>query len=199
MARAKINMTDISRRVAKSGAWKKKAQNDMRKLFSVQKSKLLVLLNEHPISQEIQAGPYAQNTSGTLGEGNLFSFIGFQHGSKPVTTLTAFLAASIKLNRGVKTKALSKKRVRVTGTIKLPSPQAIGAVTGMPWEPGKSWVVSIETGISGFSHYMSKVSGASRSGGGFQVKGKIRTTNFDPMPYLSPLMLRFLKIMRRGK
>jgi hypothetical protein len=199
MARAKINMVDISRRVAKSGAWKKKARIEMRKLFSMEKLKLLTLFNQHPISEEIQAGPDAQNVSKTLSEGNLYSFMGFQQGSDPVKVVTAFLAAAIRLNKTVKTKALSKKKIRVTGTVKLPSPQALAAVSSMPWEPGKSWVVSVETGISGFSHYMDKVSKASRSGRGIQVKGKIRSAHFNPIPYLSPLMLRFIKIMRRGR
>ena len=43
------------------------------------KSNFIEQFEEHPITKEIQDGPEASNSSGTLnGQGNLFSFIGFE-------------------------------------------------------------------------------------------------------------------------
>ena len=45
--------------------------------FNAIKNQLIQEFLNHPITQEIKAGPNASNSSGTLnGKGNLFSFIG---------------------------------------------------------------------------------------------------------------------------
>lgn len=195
----KVNMRLINKLVAKSGAWKKGAQLKMNKIFLAEKVRLLSLYKEHPVSEEIESGPDGQNTSGTLSSGNLYSFIGFQKGKDPVSTFGAFLATAIKLNKTVRTSVVSKNKIRVTHTVKLPNPQTLVAISPMPWEPGRSWVTSIETGISGFSHYLDKVSKASRSGRGIQVKGKVRSAQFSPKPYLTPLIANFIRSLRRNR
>ena len=53
------------------------------------KQELLVKqFQTHPITVEIDGGPLATNSSGTLGGyGNLFSFIGFSSGSNPTSII----------------------------------------------------------------------------------------------------------------
>ncbi len=199
MAKAKINMRSINQLVSKSGAWKKQAQIKMTKIFAAEKIKLLAMFENHPVSEEISNGPDASNNSGTLSSGNLFSFIGFQQGKNPVSEVSAFLAAAIKLNKTVKTNVSGKNKVTVSHTIKLPNSQTLQAISPMPWESGKSWVTSIESGISGFSNYMDKLSKKSRSGRGIQVKGKVRSAQYQPTPYLTPLIANFIRELKKPR
>ena len=63
----------------------------------------------------------------------------------------------------------------------------------MPWDSG-SWVRGIETGVSGFSYYMSKASLASRSGKAIQIDGKLRSINsIKGVPYMTDILRKFMK------
>jgi hypothetical protein len=53
--------------------------------FNKIKNELIQEFLNHPVTQEIKAGPNTTNISGTLnGKGNLFSFIGFYEGDDPI-------------------------------------------------------------------------------------------------------------------
>ena len=57
--------------------------------FREKKADMLDVFLRHPITQEIQEGPTATNTTRTLDiankdHGNLFSFLGFEAGSDPI-------------------------------------------------------------------------------------------------------------------
>ena len=52
--------------------------NGVQRRFNAAHKKLLNEFETHPVTREIEGGPDATNTSGTLGgSGNLFSFLGF--------------------------------------------------------------------------------------------------------------------------
>lgn len=64
------------------------------------KSNFIEQFEEHPITKEIQEGPEASNSSGTLnGQGNLFSFIGFERGSNPITPVSNFLKNAFQVKK----------------------------------------------------------------------------------------------------
>ena len=62
------------------------------------KQELLVKqFKTHPVTIEIDGGPLARNSSGTLGGyGNLFSFIGFSSGSDPTAIIKKIFSEKIK-------------------------------------------------------------------------------------------------------
>jgi hypothetical protein len=68
----------------------------------------------------------------------------------------------------------------------------------MPWESGKNWVQSIESGISGFNYYLAKAAEASRSGSAIQIDGKVRArTSSAGIKYMSQILNNFRKRINR--
>lgn len=149
------------------------------------------MLNEfdsHPVTQEISAGPGAENSSGTLGGyGDLYSFIGFEPGMDPVETVRSLLRKSLV----IKTIPGNHKSLIQKFIIELPTKDAIFEASPMPWASGRSWVEGIERGIAGFGKYLQKESDASRSGAGIQTKNQIRSGKFENTKYLSSILKQF--------
>lgn len=156
-----------------------------------EKNKLIQEFISHPVSAEISAGPGASNGSGTLGGyGNLFSFIGFS-GGDPVSAWSNFLKKTIFLNKKINTK-VSGDNIVFNLSIQSISDQDLISIARMPWEGGRSWIKAIETSISGFSFYVSKM-GAGRSGGGLQSKHARKSGgSFTPVPYWSNMWNNFI-------
>ena len=157
-----------------------KRQKDLSKKFEA-----------HPITVELEAGPRAFNTSGTLGGyGNLFSFIGFSAGSKPTDVISKIFNEKIRF----KIKRMdSKGRYRVTFFI--PDIQEIYGLTPIPWLTGKSWVQGVETGLSNLGQYVYSAAGfgSSTSGTGIQAKNKASGVSFRNTPYITKLINDFKK------
>jgi hypothetical protein len=145
----------------------------------------------HPITVELNAGPNASNSSGTLGGyGNLFSFIGFSSGSKPAEVISKIFNEKIRF----KVKRMDTKgRYRVTFFI--PDVEEIYNLTPIPWLTGKSWVKGVETGLSNLGQYVYSASGfgSSRSGTGIQAKNKASGVSFRDTPYVTKLINDFKK------
>ena len=145
----------------------------------------------HPITVELNAGPNASNSSGTLGGyGNLFSFIGFSSGSSPADVISKIFNEKIRF----KVKRMDKKgRYRVTFFI--PDVEEIYNLTPIPWLTGKSWVKGVETGLSNLGQYVYSASGfgSSRSGTGIQAKNKASGVSFRNTPYVTKLINDFKK------
>lgn len=141
----------------------------------------------HPISIEIEGGPSAENSSGTLdGYGNLFSFIGFEEGASPLEPILELLQSTrIELNRETENGFLMK--------IYIPSKEDIFSVTPMPWASGRSWAEGVERGISGFGRYLNIDSSTSRSGAGIETQSVIRRGKFKNSPYISALINKYAK------
>ena len=175
----------VSKKVAQT--YSKAFQQRIVTAFNKIKREMLAEFKNHPITVEIKSGPFAENSSGTLGGyGNLFSFIGFDEGDSPTDSIEGLLNLSrIEYNRETKDGFIM--------TIYLPSKQEIFAETPMPWASGRSWAEGIERGISGFGQYLNTESAYSRSGEGVQVNGVIRTGKFKNTPYISALMNKYLK------
>ena len=74
----------------------------------------------------------------------------------------------------------------------------ISSATPMPWEVGRSWVRSIERGISGFGYYMNTMTRRfSRSGAGIQVDRRLRSGGYVPRKYMSQILRNLDRNLRK--
>lgn len=192
---AKVNVSKLKAEIAKKGYKIVKSQLVPRieRALNKETQKVLEEFESHPITQEIEGGPTAQNTSKTLGGyGNLFTFIGFDRGSDPISPLRSLLARSIKI------KSLRKKNNALTYVLKfsVPSREQIAAVSPSPWSTD-SWVDAVERGMSGLGKYLYSSSGrfkTSRSGGAIEASVEFRSASTSKaMPYLSEVLENMLK------
>lgn len=182
--------TFVVREVVKKN--KKAFQQRIVAAFDKIKQEMLNEFLAHPVSVEIQAGPEAENSSGTLdGYGNLFSFIGFDRGSDPLEPIVELLqSASIDADSETDTGFLMK--------IMIPSKEDVFSVTPMPWASGRSWAEGIERGISGFGRYLNTENLAVYknrigSGRGIQADSVIRGGKFKNTSYISALLSKYAK------
>lgn len=159
--------------------------------FNNVKRQMISEFANHPISQEILIGPDAPNLSGTLnGYGNLFSYIGFYAGDKPLEPIIDLLEKTrINFSRLIDDGAV--------WNIFMPSKEDIWDVTPMPWAPGRSWAKGIETGISGVGYYLylEKDIPQSRSEAAIQLKNKVRSKGrFKNTKYISQILAKYEKL-----
>jgi len=165
-------------------------RNKIKPRLEEKQKELSSSFNSHAITVELNAGPRAGNTSGTLGGyGNLFSFIGFSSTDRP----TALIEAIFKEKMQFKVRRVnSSGRYKITFYI--PSIEEIYSLTPIPWMTGKSWVKGVEEGsLSNLGQYVYSSSGfnTSRAGTGIQAKNKSSGVSFTRMPYVSKLIEKF--------
>lgn len=167
-------------------------------ILTQRKQKFLEDFDNHPISQEISAGPEAGGSLET--SGNLFSFIGFDAGSDPVGDLRYYFESVIKLvsRRGIYNKVNKSLEFRY----RMPTPEGIKKVTDLQqytinnnktgYGVGKSWVYGIETGtLINLDRYRYSEEGEknSRSGTGIIRKNAINEgASFKAKKYVSDLL-----------
>tara|TARA_Y100000361_G_C11131358_1_gene329163 strand:- start:489 stop:1124 length:636 start_codon:yes stop_codon:yes gene_type:complete len=157
--------------------------------------------DRHPVSREIAQGPEGINLSNTLsGEGNLFTFIGFNKSSDPLTPVREVLKGNLNLVSRQKKKRGSKNMITgFTYELSFPTFAAFDLVSRMPWESGNSWVEGIEKGISGYSNYMyfkfgegkASLAAKSRSGKAIQVKKNINMGIFKTTKYITEILTNY--------
>ena len=82
------------------------------------------------------------------GEGNLFSFIGFQSGDDPIAPIIQLLEQT-KMHYSSSNVNKTSVKYRVT----MPTKEQIYEISLMPWAAGRSWVHGIEHGISGLGFF----------------------------------------------
>lgn len=150
------------------------------------KIKLINDFQSHPVTREISQGPNAKNTSLTLGgTGNLFSYIGFEYGDKPLKPILE------KLNSITMSAIVTSRNGDSRAVVFYPSAKDIFDVTPLPWAEGRSWAKSIETGLAGFGYYLHKESDVSRSTMAIQTETQVRSGRFKNVPYISSLIKEF--------
>jgi len=194
-----VNASQFDREIKKSLSMKnssKVIENNLKtssgelivkKIEKMKKQMISNFLNL-PITKEILAGPKATNTSGTLGGyGNLFSFIGFSEGDRPIDPIVALLS---RTNFRV-TKFSPDGKAKLI--IEIPSRDQIFKVTPLPWATGISWAQRMEVGMSGLGMYLNTSSDKSRSGSGVQSNKKIRSGRFTNKPYISSFLNKWQK------
>ena len=184
----RINKKAIEKAIFTNRTVKKMVRDIVEK--EVEKEKILFRsdFESHPVTQELEGGENASNSSGTLGGyGNLFSFLGFNRGANPTSPVKS-LIQSIKVDRNVQASTNGFK-VRVN----IPSKEDFAAITPMPWEGGRSWLLDMERGISGLGAYLYGRFDASRSGSGIQSKSKYSNRTFRAVKYFSQMYNKFIR------
>jgi hypothetical protein len=153
--------------------------------FKKIKSELIEEFTNHPVTLEIEGGPSASNRSKTLGgQGNLFSFIGFEENDKPTAVIYK------KLNEITLNQTVISRDGRSRTFIYYPTAEEIFKVTPMPWATGRSWAKGIETGIAGLGAYLRK-DDTGRSGAGIQSQSKNKGGGFKNTKYISHMIKNF--------
>jgi len=188
-------MRGLNAELAQKGykIFKDKVTPRIEKQLKKETQKLLEAFESHPITKEIEGGPSASNISSTLGGyGNLFTFIGFDNGSDPISPIRSLLAKSIKIV------SLRKKRNVLALRLKfsVPTRGEIEAVTPSTWSTD-SWVEAVERGMSGLGRYLYSSDKnrfrTSRSGGGIEAAGEIRgASSSRATPYMSKILSEML-------
>ena len=155
--------------------------------------------NSHPVTQEIESGPRAENLSGTLsGYGNLFSYIGFNQGSDPIHGLREFLEKRPRVYRNSRL-VRGQNSVDYVFRIQVPLFSEMEDFAQSPYE-GRSWIKGMERGISGLGYYLHSKSGQlanSRSGFGLQTENRLRAMTFKPIKYMTSILERFRREINR--
>ena len=166
------------------------------------KKLLLAEISEHKVSQEINRGPNAVSTSGTMSDlrgagkrkgGNLFSFIGFEVKDKPISNLKRLINAP--LNSRVRNRGVGKFNIDTD----MPDLERVFEKTPFPWL-NLSWVEGIERGITGLGEYIFGIfdnKAGSRSKRGLQGEKTIRSASFTPTPYLTSMYQKFYNRLRK--
>lgn len=175
----------------------KQYQNEIKRIidqeFNKIKNEFIDEFMNHPITQEIQGGISATNSSNTLGGiTNLYSFIGFDEGTDPIRPIEELLKKS---NYRI---LFNNRSVEATVIFDIPTAAQIFEITPMPWATGRSWARGIETGISGLGYYLKKTKN-SRSGLGVQsTNQQVRSgVMFKNSKYISDLINRFNKELKQ--
>jgi len=193
MGYVRINANSISQKVLKTTKVRKVAEQKVENIIEKEKSSLIKAFNNHPVTQEIEAGPKASNISGTLGGyGNLFSFLGFYAGTNPVEPVRDLLYT-------IRRKTLKIVKGKYYATVQYPSKEEINASSPMTFESARSWVDGIENGISGFSQYIYTRYLAGKSKEGVQSDKMNRGGRYQKRNYLFSMLSIFVKNIRGGK
>lgn len=198
MAKGYVNLKLIKELIAKSRTLRQATREEIIKVFIKNKIEMIAEFDNHPVTKEIEEGITAKNGSKTLsGYGNLFSFIGFNQGETPIQKLRDLLIekTDIDITPEIKT---NDEEISYMYLIILPNQKEIEEATQMPWENGKSWALSIEKGISGFSNYVNGQFIMSRSDGGIQSDHIVDKRNFKPVFYLTEIFKNFERKFRNS-
>ena len=181
------DLNEISAQLPKENIYLKFVYDAMKKEVDKIQIEMIQEFEQHPISKEIDGGITASNISETLnGITNLYSFIGFNSGDRPLEPIKQELQ-KIKLRYNI------ASRGEITFTIDFPTAKDIFRVTPLPWATGRSWAQGIETGISGLGYYI-KQKENSRSGLGVQSEKQIRSgVRFRNTKYISDLIQKYNK------
>jgi hypothetical protein len=182
----KINKKLLQQEVLGSKAAQKLVLESVREEIIKNKKIFINEFEAHPVTQEIRGGETAGNSSGTLGGyGNLFTFIGFNQGSDPISPI-------INLINKITVSSIAFSKNTFNVKLIIPSKSDFASVSNMPWEGGRSWLFDIEKTISGIGAYLYKQYNKSRSGYGLQSKYNYRSASFRPTQYFNSLYTKFL-------
>ena len=82
----------------------------------------------------------------------------------------------------------------------MPTLEEIFAATPLPWAIGRSWARSMERGLSGLGYFLNNSRKAgSRSGGGIQVRSKLRGGKFKNTQYMTFILNNYYQKIEKLK
>ena len=188
-----VNRAQLSRTLSRQAprALAKQFENRVRKLVIEAQRLMVAEFSAHPVTQEIEAGPGANNISDTLvganTNANLFGFIGFEVGRRPIDKIRMYLAQNLEIRKLTGTRG----KVSLDFVVKIPSLDDIYKLSPVPWAPGLSWVEGIEKGLPGLGQYL-VADNKGRSRGGIQVKATLNAASFKSVSYLTKILREFV-------
>ena len=194
---ARVNIRGLQAEIAVKGykVFKPAAERRVRDALEKEAKKLMLDFEGHSVTEEIDEGPNASNKSNALGGyGNLFSFMGFESGSDPISPIRSLLARSIQIKSFRKKRNVLGFRLKFT----VPTKEQIDAISPMPWSTD-SWTDAVEKGVSGLGQYLHSKDrhfNTSRSGKGIQIDFDFSgggRANSTPTDYITGILNRMLK------
>jgi hypothetical protein len=190
-------MKNLAKKIAKSKKFTRVSLKNAEKKYNIEKKKLIEKFQNHAVSKEIEGGVTASNISNTLGgRGNLFTYIGFQRGTQPISSVEKVLLTSgeVKAKSAKSKVGRGGKKIQQTFRASIPDINLLRSASRMPFQGGRSWLFDVETGISGFNYYMYKRFSRGRSGMGVQSKTPVRTGSYKPPSngYIRKLLAQFI-------
>lgn len=153
--------------------------------------------DNHPVTQEMAAGPASQSSQYVQSKtgGNLFSFFGFYPGENPERDLRKTLEKGIR--KGTITKKMKPDGTIVyETTVNIPTLESLGSSAPLLEWTNLSWIESLEVGVSGFSNYLFKLVNRfknSRSGTAIQIKKQLRPGRVLKVKYMSEILSNLRK------
>lgn len=181
------DLQQIAQQLVKENIYVQYVYTELQKEIEKIKQEIIEEFENHPVTQEIDAGIESTNISNTLnGITNLYSFIGFENGDRPLEPIREELK-KINLKYRINSKG------ELIFNVEFPTAKDIFKVTPMPWAAGRSWAQGIEIGISGLGYYLKKTKN-SRSGLGVQSETQVRSgARFRNTKYISQLVNSYTK------
>jgi hypothetical protein len=180
---------EIRKQLHKDIKLQKTVESRGRAKFKGIKKNLISEFKSHSVTRSLGG-----SSINPLEYGDLFSFIGFSKGTRPIPRLVTLLEEEIYI-RFVKFNSRGKARF----IINMPSDQDINAASPMPWASGLSWVRGVEDGIPDFGRFLyAENKRSSRSGKGIQVKKEISAREFGGQPYLIEMLKKYRSIFEKG-
>ena len=186
----------LKKTVTNSKSMRNLAYGTALKKINKLKKELLVELDNHPVTQEIEQGVSGMDSSLLGGYGNFFAFLGFRQSAKPVEIIRQAFDSFINIQKTPKLRKSTGTVLEWNFPINYPSLTEIYGVTPLPWTT-QSWVKGVEKGIGNFTNTIFGRSENSRSGFAIQG-GKSSSTyiNFSPTPYITPMLMKFKRRLK---
>lgn len=198
---------EINKKILNSKSMRQEATKLAQASFLPAKAELINEFINHPVSQEIAAGPYAPKSKYLEGvsDGNLFSFIGFNAGDSPVENVKDFLEEAVTMTKNPQ---LSYSKASYRFIIRYPTikDDQVSRVAPMPRGTSVNWLYAIERGISGINSYLfdrTRAFKTSASGPAIQAKvggaaggqdQQLRSGGrFKNVSYLTKMINNFIK------
>lgn len=132
----------------------KEIHNQAYRVYEKARKKFFKEFEDSVVTKEIESGP--TGSSSLFGYGDLFSFIGFKAGSKPISYLRNFLQENIVFTdfRGTSN---NSNIINFEFGVKFPTREDFVRDGGMNliWEAGNPWPLALEEGIIGYEFYLS--------------------------------------------
>lgn len=172
------DVASIRRQMSREPEYRRSMMSGAIADFEKIKAKMISEFNNHKVTREIEDGPNAENTSGSLHKGNLFSFIGFVQGDTPTDEIREVLQTMFVISEVRVVSRTARVWFNLPDRKEILS--SIWDKTHLSWAPGRSWADGIETGLSGLGQYIYSPTGfrkpeISLSGTGLQAKQQLKS------------------------